>query len=90
MSKLNNLSDFLTDLANAIRAKKGTSGAISAQNFATEIANLDTGGGEMGKFYVVQTINGDKCSLAITNSGDASNAKMIGQYHNGKLYITEV
>lgn len=42
MSKLNNLSDFLTDLANAIRAKKGTSGAISAQNFATEIANIVT------------------------------------------------
>ena len=39
MSKVNNLNDFLTDLANAIRAKKGTSGTISAQNFATEIAN---------------------------------------------------
>jgi len=42
MSKVNNLNDFLTDLANAIRAKNGTSGTISAQNFATEIANIVT------------------------------------------------
>ena len=42
MSKVNNLSDFLTDLANAIRTKKGTSGTINAQNFSSEIASIVT------------------------------------------------
>lgn len=40
MAKNDNLGDYLTDIANAIRAKKGTSGSISAQNFADEIASI--------------------------------------------------
>lgn len=43
MSKLDNLADFLTDLANAIRAKKGTSANINAQDFSSEIASIPTG-----------------------------------------------
>jgi hypothetical protein len=46
MAKNNNLGDFLTDIANAIRAKKGISGSINAQNFASEIASISTGGGD--------------------------------------------
>lgn len=42
MSKANNLTDFLTDIANAIRTKKGTSDLIDPQDFADEIANLAT------------------------------------------------
>lgn len=45
MSKNNNLADFLADIANAIRAKKGTSDAINAQDFASEIASIESGGG---------------------------------------------
>ena len=44
MSKNNNLHDYLSDLANAIREKKGTSGAINAQDFASEIASIEGGG----------------------------------------------
>lgn len=44
MSKTNNLTDFLTDLANAIRNKKGTTGKINPQNFASEIASIETSG----------------------------------------------
>ena len=40
MAKNNNLTDFLTDIANAIRAKKGISDPINAQNFATEISTI--------------------------------------------------
>ena len=46
MAKNNNLGDFLTDIANAIREKKGISGSINAQNFASEIASISTGGGD--------------------------------------------
>lgn len=38
------LSQFLTNIANAIRSKKGTTESILAANFATEIENLETGG----------------------------------------------
>lgn len=43
MAKNNNLTDFLTDLADGIRAKKGTTGTINPQNFRSEIASIETG-----------------------------------------------
>lgn len=45
MATNNNLQDFLTDIANAIRTKTGTTQPINAQNFSTEILNIQTGGG---------------------------------------------
>jgi surface protein len=45
MAKDNNLTDFLTDLANAIREKKGTNEPINPQNFSDEIASIENGGG---------------------------------------------
>ena len=46
MATNNNLQDFLTDIANAIRTKTQTTEPINAQNFSTEILNIQTGGGE--------------------------------------------
>lgn len=43
MAKNNNLTDFLTDLADGIRAKKGTTGTINPQNFRSEIESIQTG-----------------------------------------------
>ena len=43
MSKQNNLTDFLTGVAGAIRAKKGTTAKINPQNFESEIASISTG-----------------------------------------------
>lgn len=40
MARTNTLGNFLTDVANAIREKKGTSDTIQASNFDTEIVNL--------------------------------------------------
>lgn len=37
------LTQLFTAIANAIRAKKGTSGTITASNFPTEIASITTG-----------------------------------------------
>lgn len=53
MAKTDNLTDFLTDLADGIRAKKGTTGKISPQNFRSEIDSL---GGE-AKYLIY---SGDK------------------------------
>ena len=43
MSKADNLKDFLTDLADAIRAKKGSTDLINPQDFSSEIASLPSG-----------------------------------------------
>lgn len=45
MAKNNNLGDFTTDLANAIRTKKGypTTQKINPQNFSSEIEGIQTG-----------------------------------------------
>lgn len=40
------LRTYLTGIANAIRTKKGTTDPINAQDFASEITNLPTGGGD--------------------------------------------
>lgn len=45
MARTDNLNNFLTDVADAIRQKKGDSSKILAKDFDTEIANL-SGGGE--------------------------------------------
>ena len=45
MAKNNNLQDFLTDLANAIRTKTGTTELINAQDFSDKILSIQTGGG---------------------------------------------
>lgn len=45
MAKTDNLTDFLTDVADAIRAKKGTTEPINPQDFSSEIASIESGGG---------------------------------------------
>ena len=46
MAKTDNLTDFLTDVANAIREKKGTTEPINPQNFSDEIASIKSGSSE--------------------------------------------
>ena len=49
----NNLKDHLKEVADAIRAKKGTNDLINPQDFATEIEGISGGGsGESGSKYV--------------------------------------
>lgn len=44
MAKNDNLTDLLADIADAIRAKKGTTNKINPQDFSSEIASISTGG----------------------------------------------
>lgn len=46
MARTDTLGNFLTDVADAIRTKKGTTEAIVASDFDTEISNLPSGTGE--------------------------------------------
>ena len=45
MARTDNLNNFLTDVADSIRKKKGTTGLIPASEFDTEIDSIETGGG---------------------------------------------
>ena len=40
MAKTDNLSDFLTDVANSIRTKTGTTEQINAQDFSDKILGI--------------------------------------------------
>lgn len=46
MARTDNLTNYLSDIATAIKNKKGDSTPILASNFDTEIANLPSGGAE--------------------------------------------
>lgn len=43
MARTNNLNNYLTDIATAIKNKKGSQATINAEDFDTEITNLPTG-----------------------------------------------
>lgn len=45
MARTDNLTNYLTDIANAIRTKGGTTGEINASQFDTAIANIPSGSG---------------------------------------------
>ena len=52
MAKTDNLTDFLTDIADAIREKKGITSAINPQDFSSEIASIESGGGTIASVSV--------------------------------------
>ena len=55
MAKTDNLSDFLTDVANSIRTKTGTTGTINAQNFSDKILSIPNNGFAQKKYYPLGT-----------------------------------
>lgn len=52
MARTDNLSNYLTDVAQAIKDKKNDQSPINASDFDTEIANLPSGGGENIEDYI--------------------------------------
>ena len=59
MAKNDNLTDFLTDLANTIRTKKGTSSPINPQDFSSEIASIgeESGDEQLFKGLIERTLS---------------------------------
>ena len=65
MARTNTLGNFLTDVATAIKTKKGDDTPILASDFDTEIENLPSGGGdtteeEMRKYDLMEYWYGGK------------------------------
>lgn len=71
MAKTDNLTDYLIDLADGIRAKKGTTEPINPQDFRKEIESI-SGGGEFSPEYYLfdgaKAYNAIASMLGITGS----------------------
>ena len=67
-----NIVELLTDVADAIREKKGSNEPINAQNFAEEIKNLPSGDGEEGSYIDATGKGYTGMSRAIIKEGVSS------------------
>ena len=78
MAKNNNLKDFVTGIASAIREKKGTTELINPQDFENEIRTIQTGSDPAGgKSLAAQIIDR---SVTDVTAGDLKGATKIGGY----------
>ena len=92
MARIDTLGNFLTDVADAIREKGGTSEPIQASDFDTEIANLPSGGGldwtAIGYESMPQSIiDGYNYAKQIQNNWDATASLRERFYENYQLSI---
>lgn len=62
MAKNDNLKDFLTDVADAIREKKGTTEKINPQDFSSEIKGI-----ESGSFFPANIVMVDDTEFGLNN-----------------------
>ena len=86
MAKTDNLTDFLTNIADAIRTAEGSTDAINPQDFEAKITAL--------KLSVPIEISTDAGMEAVLTSDNVGKVyKFTGTsdtYTNGDLYIVEV
>lgn len=86
MAKTDNLTDFLTNIADAIRTVEGSTNAINPQDFEAKITAL--------KLSVPIEISTDAGMEAVLTSDNVGKVyKFTGTsdtYTNGDLYVVEV
>ena len=70
MARTDTLTNFLTDVAAAIKTKKGDTTSIPAANFDTEIANLPSGNNSVLKSMIERTATSVEIPNDVTKIGD--------------------
>lgn len=88
MARVDTLVHFLTDVADSIRAKKGTSGAILAENFDTEIASISSGGVTPTKGFTIDSWDSDGYATSIKIYGLTSLPDYAFKFHTTLAYGT--
>ena len=84
MAVTNNVSDFLSAVASAIRTRKGTSGTINAQNFASQIRSISQ---TVGPQLVTPSISAGHNLINITDSNTPFTG-IYDVYINGEKKIS--
>lgn len=104
MARTDNLADFLTDIADSIRAKKGTTEPISAGDFDIDITSIETIPKLQSKSLTItengtQTITPDtnydglsdvEITTNVPSSGDIPEKGIIINSFNENGYATEI
>ena len=81
MARTNNLANFLTDVAGAIKTKKGDNTPILASSFDTEIENLPSGGANIVNGIIEQY-------LAESTTVDANTfVEFINHFYNDETLV---
>lgn len=83
----NNLKDHLKEVADAIRAKKGTTELINPQDFATEIEGITSGsgGGESGSTIEYLDVSGFPSEPVMFLSTYSILCRVLGNAREGVL-----
>lgn len=80
MAKNDNLKDFLTDVADAIREKKGSTDLINPQDFSSEIASIQSGGDIFGFDTIGYTLDNNSIKDDIAYSQE-----LLRQLEGGEI-----
>ena len=90
MARTDTLGNFLTDIANSIRNKKGTTDTIIASNFDTEIDSIETSVGKYApRFISFRDYNKMDLDYEISNI-DTSNVTDMRSMFNGCSNLTSL
>ena len=90
MARTDTLRHFLTDIANSIRNKKGTTDPIMASDFDTEIDSIETSVGKYApRFISFRDYNKTDLDYEISNI-DTSNVTDMRSMFNGCSYLTSL
>ena len=68
MARIDNLTNFITDIAAAIKAKTGKTDPITPANFDTEINDIEASGEDIGEYYTDGLTNGGSAYPGICKS----------------------
>lgn len=91
MARTDTLGHFLTDVADAIREKKGTSDTIQASDFDTEIGSIESGGKYAPRYICFYKYTGTELADEIANLDTSNMTTISNMFSNcGKLQTVDI